>query len=128
MANRYRGDVEAIIAGERRVMRLTLGALAELETAFGAEDMADLARRLGSGTLKARDAVRIVAAGLRGAGEPVTDAEVAALPIDGGAPAWAALVVRLIAETFGGASETGEGVDAAPLDRPVSRSPSPGTT
>lgn len=100
MANRYRGEVAADIGGRIRTLRLTLGALAELEAAFGATDLADLARRFAGGALSARDAMRIIGAGLRGAGDPVTDAEVAAMEIDGGAAAWADLVVRLVTETF----------------------------
>ena len=46
---------------------LTLGALAELESAFGDEDMIALAERFGRGRLSARDAARIIGAGLRGA-------------------------------------------------------------
>ena len=37
MANRHRGEIEADIGGTRRRLVLTLGALAELEDAFGAE-------------------------------------------------------------------------------------------
>jgi len=37
MANRHRGEIEAEIGGVRRRLVLTLGALAELEDAFGAE-------------------------------------------------------------------------------------------
>ena len=39
MANRHRGEIEAEIGGARRRLVLTLGALAELEDAFGAEDL-----------------------------------------------------------------------------------------
>ncbi len=56
---------------------LTLGALAELEAAFGADDLVALAERFGTGRLKARDLIRIIGAGLRGAGEAVSDDEVA---------------------------------------------------
>jgi hypothetical protein len=105
MANRYRGEIDAEIGGTSRRLRLTLGSLADLEAAFGAEDMADLARRFTGGTLKAGDAVTVIAAGLRGGGEAVTDAEVAAMPVDGGAAAYASIVVRLIAATFGADTE-----------------------
>ena len=47
MANRRRGEIEAGLDGERRVLVLTLGALAELETAFGAADLSALAARFG---------------------------------------------------------------------------------
>ncbi|WP_369123161.1 GTA-gp10 family protein, partial [Escherichia coli] len=39
MPNRHRGEIEAILDGERMTLVLTLGALAELEQAFGGEDM-----------------------------------------------------------------------------------------
>ena len=44
---------------------LTLGALAELEAAFGAADLVALTERFGSGRLTARDLTRIIGAGLR---------------------------------------------------------------
>ena len=58
MANPYRGEVALSIDGEPRTLRLTLGALAELEAAFGDEDMIALACRFQSGKLKAADAIR----------------------------------------------------------------------
>ena len=82
MPNLHRGEIEAEIGGAQRRLVLTLGALAELEAAFGADDLVALAERFGTGRLKARDLVRIIAAGLRGAGEAVSDDEVAR---DGGA-------------------------------------------
>src|SRR6266446_1085929 len=85
MANIHRGEIETEIGGARRRLVLTLGALAELEAAFGADDLVALAERFGSGRLKARDLTRIIAAGLRGAGQDVTEAEVAAMEAPGGA-------------------------------------------
>ena len=75
MPNLHRGEIEAEIGGARRRLVLTLGALAELEAAFGADDLVALAERFGTGRLKARDLVCIIAAGLRGAGEAVSDDE-----------------------------------------------------
>ncbi len=49
MANRHRGEIEAEIGGARRRLVLTLGALAELEDAFGADDLVALTERFGSG-------------------------------------------------------------------------------
>ena len=69
MANRRRGEIEAVLDGEPRVLVLTLGALAELEAAFGAGDLAALAARFADGQASsARDAARIIGAGLRAAG------------------------------------------------------------
>lgn len=105
MANRYRGEISAELDGRRRTLVLTLGALAELEDAFGAEDLVALTGRFAQGRLAARDAIRLIAAGLRGAGETVTEAEVARMTTPGGAAGFARLVGALIAATFGGEAE-----------------------
>jgi hypothetical protein len=104
MPNRYRGEIDADIGGKRRCLVLTLGALAELEHAFGANDLVALTERFGSGRLSARDLVRIIAAGLRGAGETVSDDDVAAMTADGGAAAYVRIAANLIAATFEDAS------------------------
>jgi hypothetical protein len=107
MPNLHRGEIDAEIGGARRRLVLTLGALAELEAAFGADDLTALAERFGSGRLKARDLVRIIGAGLRGAGEATSDEEVARLSVDGGAPGYVRIAGALLAATFG--------VDEGPL-------------
>jgi len=104
MANRHRGEIEAEIGGARRRLVLTLGALAELEDAFGADDLVALTERFGAGRMKARDLTRIIGAGLCGAGEGVSDDEVAAMAIDGGAQGYVRVAAALIAATFGEAS------------------------
>lgn len=105
MANRHRGEIEAEIGGVKRRLVLTLGALAELEDAFGADDLVALTERLGSGRMKARDLTRIIGAGLRGAGEALTDEDLAAMPIDGGVQGCVRIAAALIAATFGEAAE-----------------------
>jgi hypothetical protein len=108
MPNHHRGEIEAEIGGARRRLVLTLGALAELESAFGADDLVSLAERFGTGRLSARDIVRIIGCGLRGAGEAVSDAEVAAMTVPGGAPGYVGIAADLIAATFGGAEASAE--------------------
>jgi hypothetical protein len=107
MANRHRGEIDAVIGGEHRVLVLTLGALAELEAAFGANDLVDLTERFSRGRMAARDIVRIIGAGLRGAGEHISDAEVATLATDGGVHEFVRIAAELIAATFGAASADG---------------------
>ena len=117
MANRHRGEIEAVIDGEVRTLCLTLGALAELEDCFGAADMVALAERFGSGRMSARDALRILGAGLRAAGHEVSDAELARLRIEGGAAGAIDVVARLLASTFLGA-EADRGNEPRRPDRP----------
>lgn len=100
-ANRHRGEVEGVIDGERRILCLTLGALAELETAFGADSLTDLAARFAGGRLKSADLTRILACGLRGGGNRVSDADVADMVVEGGVAGAAKLVGELLALTFG---------------------------
>ena len=102
MPNLHRGEIEAELGGARRRLVLTLGALAELEAAFGADDLIALAERFGSGRLKARDLVRVIGAGLRGAGEAISDDEVARLDVAGGAAGYVRIAADLINATFGG--------------------------
>jgi hypothetical protein len=111
-ANRRRGEIEAEIDGERRILCLTLGALAELETAFAVDDLAGLAARFSAGRLKAADMIRILGAGLRGGGNLLSDEDVAASAIDGGIAGCAIIVRDLLAATF-----LGEGADIAPDPR-----------
>jgi hypothetical protein len=111
MANARRGEIEAVIDGRPHSLCLTLGALAELEAAFGASDLATLAERFGAGRLSARDLIRIVGAGLRGAGEAVTDDDVASMRADGGAVGFAEIAARLLTVTFG---VQGDAADARP--------------
>lgn len=99
-ANRRRGEVEAMIGGERRVLCLTLGALAELETAFAADDLADLGRRFAKGRLKAQDLIRLLGAGLRGGGNLISDEEVASLEVEGGVAGAARIVTQLLHAAF----------------------------
>ncbi len=101
MPNRHRGEIEAEIGGHKRTLVLTLGALAELESAFGDGDLVALAERFGQGRMSARDLIRIIAAGLRGAGESVTDDEVAAMASPDGAEGYVRIAAALIEATFG---------------------------
>jgi hypothetical protein len=104
MANRYRGEVAAVLDGRTWTLCLTLGALAELERAFQVSDMSALVERFAKGTLSARDAVRIIGAGLRGAGNSVDDEQVARMTTPGGATGFAAIVTELLTVTFGPAA------------------------
>lgn len=105
VANRRRGEVSAVIDGREARLCLTLGALAELEDAFACEDMGALARRFSGGRLSARDLLRILAAGLRGAGTAVSNAEVAAMRVEGGAAGAARVAAELLTSAFGVAEE-----------------------
>lgn len=79
-ANGPRGEVVARLAGAERRLCLTLGALAEMETALGCEGLAALAERMRG--LSARDLTVVLAALLRGGGELTLASELAEVPVD----------------------------------------------
>ena len=119
MANKHRGEIEARLDGCSFKLCLTLGALAELEAAFG--ELLALATRFERGRMSARDAVRIIGAGLRGAGHDVTDEAVSAMQAERGAAGFVEIVARLLAATFG----AGEWSDCRAEER--APGPFPGT-
>ena len=70
MTNHIRGDVPIVIDGVTRRLRLTFGALAEIEGALGSRDLGEMGARvarLNAGELRA-----VLAALLRGAGEDLS--------------------------------------------------------
>jgi hypothetical protein len=105
MANRHRGEIEATLDGERYALCLTLGALAALEDALEVADLAALCDRFEAGRLSARDAIAVIGAGLRGAGNDIGDEAVAAMRVEGGAAGYVAVVAELLKATFGAGDE-----------------------
>ena len=89
-ANGARGEVVAMLAGAERRLCLTLGAMAEMETALGCEGLAGLAERMRA--LSARDLKMVLAALLRGGGEDALAEDLADAPVD---PRAAAAAVAL---------------------------------
>ena len=105
-ANRHRGEIEAVFDGERRVLCLTLGALAELETVFAVDSLTGLAERFSSGRLKAEDLIRILGAGLRGGGNVFSDEDVAGMAVADGLAGFACIAAELLQATFGAGADT----------------------
>ncbi len=100
MVNRWRGEVPLVVDGERRVMRLTLGALAELEAELGTGSLIDLVQRFEQGRYCARDVLALVVAGLRGGGWRGDAADLRCAEIEGGPLAAAQAAATLLARAF----------------------------
>jgi hypothetical protein len=100
MANPYAGEAALVINGTPHVMKLTLGALAELEAALETGSLADLAQRFESGGFSARDVLTLLAAGLKGGGHAVTAEVLAAADIAGGPMGAARAAAELLARAF----------------------------
>jgi hypothetical protein len=105
MCNGIRGEIAAELDGKRFRLCLTLGALAELESAAGAGDLVELAGRFDRGSISARDILLIIACGLRGAGHDLSNDDVARMKVSGGLPGYVKIAARLLAATFGDTPE-----------------------
>jgi len=100
MANPWTGEVALVIDGERRVMKLTLGALAELEAELKSDSLVALVERFESGGFSARDVLALLLAGLRGGGHGIGAGELARAEIEGGPVAAARAAAELLARAF----------------------------
>ncbi|MCF6327105.1 MAG: gene transfer agent family protein [Devosiaceae bacterium] len=105
MVKIHRGEIEAKIDGKKLVLCLTLGALAELESSLDASDLVSLGERFATGKISARHLIIVLGAGLRGAGNDISNEELANLPIEGGLTGAASIAARLLHATFGELSE-----------------------
>lgn len=100
MANPYAGEVAVLLDGQRHVAKLTLGALAELETALETGSLFDLVERFEGGRFSSRDVLALVVAGLRGGGWQGSAADLRTVEIGGGPMAAARAAAELLARAF----------------------------
>jgi hypothetical protein len=100
MANPWTGEVTLVINGAPQIMKLTLGALAELEQALSVGSLVDLVQRFESGGFSALDVLALIGAGLRGGGNPMPPDDLAQATIDGGPMAAARASAELLARAF----------------------------
>ncbi len=100
MANPWRGDVALTIDGQTEVMRLTLGALAELEAKLGAGSLVELVERFEKNAFSSADVLALLEAGLQGGKSAVTRDMLWTAEIEGGPLAAARAAAELLARAF----------------------------
>ena len=100
MANPWEGEVAIRLAGERHVMKLTLGALAELEATMAADSLVALVERFEAGRQSSRDVLALIVAGLRGGGWPGDASDLLSVEIEGGVAEAARLAAHLLVRAF----------------------------
>lgn len=110
MANRARGEAELEAGGRAFRLRLTLGALAEIEDGLSLSDLTEVEARLKK--LRAADLAIVAAALMRGGGHEVSPVEVLRLPVD------LAQLVQAVTQAFGSASNEANPENAAPVPFP----------
>ena len=100
MANPWRGEVTLVIDGEPQVLRLTLGALAELEASLGEASLVELVARFEGAACSSRDVLALIVAGLRGGGWTGSQRDLVAAEIAGGPMAATRAAAELLARAF----------------------------
>lgn len=100
MANPWSGEVALVIDGEARVLKLTLGALAELEAGLESGTLIELVERFEGGAFSSRDVLALIVAGLRGGGWQGSAADLLQAEIAGGPMAAARGAAELLARAF----------------------------
>lgn len=100
MANPWAGEVGLTIDGQPHVLKLTLGALAELEAQMQAGSIVDLVERFETGAYSSADVLSLIVAGLRGGGARLTRDDLLAADIQGGPMAAARVAAELLARAF----------------------------
>jgi len=121
MANRHRGEIDAVLDGKSWTLCLTLGALAELEGKFEVDNIGDLINRFSSGKFSAGQLLAIISLGLKGGGHTITEMDVAQMRADGGATGFVEIAAKLLTATF----EPSRGSGKSELTRRKDRLPNP---
>lgn len=100
MANPFAGEVAIVLGGERRVCKLTLGALADLESDLGDDSLVALIERFEGTRYKASDVLALLVAGLRGGGWQGSKSDLLTLEIEGGLEEAARVAAKLLVVAF----------------------------
>ncbi|MEO0772889.1 MAG: gene transfer agent family protein [Pseudomonadota bacterium] len=100
MANPWAGEVALVLNGERHVLKLTLGALAEMEAALETGSLVDLVARFEGGAFSSRDVLALIVAGLRGGGWRGSAGDLISADIEGGLTGAARVAAELLARAF----------------------------
>lgn len=100
MMNPFAGEVAIWLDGRRHVARLTLGAIAELETALAEGGLLDLVRRFEAGRFSTHDVLLLLVAGLRGGGWGGRAEDLMTVEVGGGPVEAARVAAQLLARAF----------------------------
>jgi len=100
MSNPWTGEVSLTIDGTPHVLKLTLGALAELESELKSQTLIDLIERFEAGQVSSCDVLALIVAGLRGGGWRGTAGDLISAEIEGGLVEAAKVAGQLLARAF----------------------------
>jgi len=100
MSNPWAGEVSLVMNGTAYSCKLTLGALAEMETELNGACLLDIVRRIEAGEQTSRDVLALVVAGLRGGGWNGGATDLLTAEIEGGPLEAARVAAQLLARAF----------------------------
>ncbi len=100
MVNPWAGEVSVTLDGQEHALKLTLGALAELEAELRDETIVELIERFETGAFATGDVLALLIAGLRGGGWTGTSADLLTVEIEGGLMAATKAAAQLLARAF----------------------------
>lgn len=100
MANPWAGEVALRLDGQRHTLKLTLGALAELESELQSGTLVELVERFETGRFSSRDVLALIVAGLRGGGWNGTARDLLTVEVAGGPVEAARVAGQLLARAF----------------------------
>jgi Phage tail tube protein, GTA-gp10 len=100
VTNPWAGEVEVMVDGTAHVGRLTLGALAELETRLGTGTIVELVERFERAAFSSADVLAVIVAGLRGGGLRVTAEDLLSADVCGGPVGAAKVAAELLTRAF----------------------------
>ncbi|MGB0960498.1 MAG: gene transfer agent family protein [Halocynthiibacter sp.] len=100
MENPWAGEVILTLDGVPHVLKLTLGALAELEATLKEDSLMALIERFETQSFSSADVMRLLVAGLRGGGWSGTDVDFLTVEIEGGPLGAARVAALLLARAF----------------------------
>jgi hypothetical protein len=106
MANPFAGEVALTLDGRRYVLKLTLGALAELEAGLKEDSLIALIRRFECGAFASRDVLALILAGLKGGGWSGTAEDLVSAEIAGGPMEAARVAAALLVAAFGPSAQS----------------------
>ena len=101
MANPWTGEAALTIDGQARILKLTLGALAELEADLKVGTLVELVERFEAGAFSTRDVLALIVSGLRGGGWAGRAEDLLAVEISGGPLEAARVAGQLLGRAFG---------------------------
>jgi len=100
MGNPWAGEVVLVLDGTRHVLRLTLGALAELEATMREDSLVAMVQRFEGGAFGTRDVIAVLIAGLRGGGWQGQAVDVLDGEIEGGPVEATRVAAELLGRSF----------------------------